>query len=172
MFKKTMTAMGIALIAATPALALEGPFPIKDIDADTNFQAMENPNALDHYPDLANDIENAIRARADLADEDDYRPLNLDIQVTALRLNDNPVLTDDGEFNILEGIVNVYDEANPQPIRTEPIILEAMEAEVPYPAFSPDNDDFYKAMVYAFADRAVSIAGEITELPDEAEIRN
>ena len=172
MFKKTMTAMGLALIVTTPALAVEGPFPIKDIAASTSFAAMANPNAMQYYPDIANDIENAVRARVDLADEDDVRPLSMDITVTALRLNDNPVLTDTGEFNILEGFVTVYDDRNPEVKKIEPIILEAMEAEVPYPAYSPDNRDFYTAMVYAFADRAAAMAADMDDLPNETEIRN
>mgnify|MGYP001627859155 FL=1 len=172
MLTKTMTAMGLALTMVTPAMALEGPFPVKEITADTYFDAMENPNALDHYPQIANDIENAIRARVDMADEDDYRPLNIDVQVTALRLNDSPILTDEGEFNILEGIVNVYDSRNADVKQVEPIILNAFEAEVPYPAFSPDNSEFYTAMVYAFADRAAEMVAEVKTLPDEGEVRN
>lgn len=172
MFKKTMTALGLALIVTTPALALEGPFPVKEIAASTSFDAMKNPNALDYYPEIATDIENAVRARVELADADDHRPLSMDISVTSLRLNDNPVLTDTGEFNVLEGVVTVYDSRNPEVKVVEPVLLEAMEAEVPYPAYSPDNRDFYTAMVYAFADRAAEIARNIDDLPAEAEVRN
>ncbi|WP_407493118.1 hypothetical protein [Pseudooceanicola sp. MF1-13] len=172
MLKKTLTALGLSMAVATPALALEGPFPIKDIEADTYFEAMDNANALDFYPEIATDIENAIRARVDLADEDDFRPLNIDVLVTGLRLNDNPVLTSSGEFNVLEGLVEVVDARNPEVKVSEPVLLEAYEAEVPYPAFSPDDKEFYTAMVYAFADRAAEIAASVDELPDEGEVRN
>jgi len=167
-----MTAIGLAMVVATPVVALEGPFPIKDIDADTYFEAMDNTNALEFYPEIATDVENAIRSRVDLADDEDVRPLNIDVQVTGMRLNDSPMLTDQGEFNVLEGIVTVTDARNPEIRFVEPVLLEAYEAEVPYPAFSPDDSEFYTAMVYAFADRAAEIAASVDELPDEGEARN
>ncbi|EAQ03298.1 hypothetical protein OB2597_01722 [Pseudooceanicola batsensis HTCC2597] len=174
MFKKTVTAAGLALFAATPVFAVEGPFAVKEVDADTYFEAMENPNALDYYPNIAEDIESAVRARADMADDEDYRPINIDIVVTALRLNDSPVLTDEGEFNILEGIVNIRDTAETEadPVISEPVVLRAEEAAVSYPAFSPDNNAFYNAMVAAFAERAVALAESVDTLPDEGEVRN
>jgi hypothetical protein len=172
MFNKTMTAIGLSLAIATPVMALEGPFPIKDVDADTTLQAMDNTNALEFYPNIATDIENAIRARVDMADDEDYRPLNIDVLVTGLRLNDSPMLTADGEFNVLEGMVEVIDSRNPEVRFAQPVLLEAFAAEVPYPAFSPDDKDFYTAMVYAFADRAAEFAATVDELPDEGEVRN
>jgi len=172
MFNKTMTALGFVMIAATPALAVDGPFPVGEVDANTYFESMANPNAMKFYPDVAVDIGNAVRARADMAGEDAVRPLDLDVEITALRLNDNPVLTDDGEFNILEGIVTVRDSYANESVRTESIILRAEEMETPYATVSPDNQDFYKAMVYAFADRVIDIADEVTTLPDVGEVRN
>lgn len=172
MFKKTMTAIGLAMVVATPVMALEGPFPIKDIDADVYMESIGNTNALEFYPEIATDIENAIRARVDLADDEDYRPVNIEVKITGLLLNDSPLLTDQGEFNVLQGIVEIVDSRNPNVKRTEPVLLEAYEAEVPYPAFSPDNKEFYTAMVYAFADRAAEIAASVDTLPDESEVRN
>ena len=70
MFNKTMTALGFVMIAATPALAVDGPFPVGEVDANTYFESMANPNAMKFYPDVAVDIGNAVRARADMAGED------------------------------------------------------------------------------------------------------
>jgi hypothetical protein len=172
MFRKTMTALGFTLIASTSAMAVEGPFPIAEIQSDTYFDAMTNPNALEFYPDVAVDVANAIRERAKLAGEDAPRTLDIDVKITAMRLNDNPVLTNDGEFNILEGVVTIRDGEASETVRTESIILRAEEMDVPYTSVSPDNRDFYKAMVYAFADRAVDTADQVTELAEISEIRN
>lgn len=172
MFKKTMTALGFTLIALTPALAVEGPFPVREVDTITSFEAMENPNALQFYPNVAEDVENAIRAGADMMDEDDIRPLDLDVRITSMRLNDDPVLVNDGEFNILEGFLVIRDGIPEETITTEAIMLRAEEMSVPYTSVSPDNRDFYNAMVAAFADRVVTLAGEVNELPELAEVQN
>ena len=166
MFKKTMTAVGLAMIVATPVLAVEGPFPVREVDASTHLEAFENPNALDYYPDVAADVDAAVAAKVDAAPEDAEHSLGLSIKVTALRLNDNPVLTDDGKFNIMEGVVVVYDKEGDSPLKNEAIILRAEEMPTAMPAFSPDNRDFYIAMVDAFADRTAEIVEGVDFLPD------
>lgn len=172
MFSKTMTAIGLAMVTASPVLAVEGPFPVRDIESIAFFESMKNPNALDYYPDVAEDVAAAIRDRVDLADEDTVRAVDLDIRITSMRLNDNPVLTDNGEFNILEGLVIVSDDIGDGVVESLPVILRAEEMDVPYPSTSPDTADFYNAMVLAFADRAVEITEGVTELPDPSEVRN
>ncbi|WP_375173203.1 hypothetical protein [Pseudooceanicola sp.] len=172
MFRRTMTALGFSLVAATPALAVDGPFPVAEIETDTYFEAMTNSNALQFYPDVAVDLANAIRQRVALAGDDDPRTLDVDVQITAMRLNDNPVLVNDGEFNILEGVVTLRDTVGGEDVRNAPIILRAEEMDVPYTSVSPDNRDFYTAMVYTFAERVAQMTEEVDELQPIGEIRN
>ena len=168
MFKKTMTAVGLVLLVATPAMAVEGPFPVRDIEGTATFESDMNPNALQFYPDVAKDVEAAAREASPRAADDSSRPLDVKINITALRLNDNPVLTDDGNFNVMEGVVTVYDAMRPEagPIKTDSVLVSAEQMQTAMPSFSPDNRDYYNAMVAAFADRAVKIAGDVTTLPD------
>ncbi|WP_136635345.1 hypothetical protein [Pseudooceanicola onchidii] len=171
MFKKTLTAAGIALIAATPVLAVEGPFPVGEIATETNFDSMKNPNALDYYPEVAADINAAISERAKVDPGMGERPVDLEVRILSMRLNDDPVLTGDGAFNMLEGLVTVEDSANGKTVISQPILLNAEEMEVPYLSVSPENRDFYNAMVLAFADRAVEIANSVDELPDLEQVQ-
>lgn len=165
MFKKTLTALGVTLLVATPALAVDGPFPVRDVESITFFDAMKNPNALDYYPELAMDVTNAIKAQANAATEDDAHSVDIEVQITSMRLNDDPILTGNGEFNILEGIVTI-DDPTGGVVKSEPVVMRAEEMDVPYANVSPDNRDFYNAMVLAFADRAVEIANSVTELTE------
>ena len=166
MFKKTMTALGATLLIATPALAIDGPFPIREVETTTYFGAMENPNALDYYPELAIDVAEAVKSLAIPTTAEGPHQVDVDIQITSMRLNDDPVLTGNGDFNILEGTVTVED-ATGGILKSEPVVLRAEEMDVPYANESPDNRDFYNAMVMAFADRAFEVANSVTELPTE-----
>lgn len=172
MFKKTMTALGVTLIAATPVLAFEGPFPVGEVDTVAYFDSMKNPNALDYYPDVAADVDAAIIDRVGRSDDSDARKVDVDVQITSMRLNDNPILTDDGDFNILEGIVTVRDAIGREVVAYEQITLKAEEMSVPYASTSPDKDAFYTAMVSAFADRTAEITESVKVLEDAEEARN
>ena len=165
MFKKTMTAMGLALIVATPVAAVEGPFPVREIDAHTDF-LNANTTALEFYPEVMTDIENAVRARVDMADEDDVRDVGIDVILTSMRVNDTPGLTDDGEFNTLEGSIAVFDQDGQPPVYVQQVLLEATELDLPGPTIGPDDEDFYTAMVLAFVDKVAEAVAEVDDLPE------
>ena len=46
------------------------------------------------------------------------------------------------------------------------VLLEATELDLPGPTIGPDDEDFYTAMVLAFADKVAEAVAEVDDLPE------
>ncbi|PTQ68023.1 hypothetical protein [Celeribacter persicus] len=159
-------------MAATPLLA--EPLDIASVEVEANLEAVDS-NALDRWPDIAEDLTLAITAGLnDQMEEDgDY---DVRVDVTEISNLGATYLSDDGEFNQLEGWVYIDGPGSEEPLKKYHIMLKAEELEgfkpVHVAIVPPDRAAFYDAMVMAFADQVVTDVSELQTdwlVPDQAD---
>lgn len=156
------TALCVGMALAAPA-AFAAP-QISDVEVRTDLSDYESSNALDYWPNLAEDLGKAIVAQAELADSAEFP--SIVVEVTNVAVDGNPVLPNTGEFNQLGGIVQVFpgdptltkapgDRGTEDPIQNYPLRLHAIAGEAApgegWITIPPSQDDFYNAMITAFA---------------------
>lgn len=165
MFKRSLTAIALIAMTSVPAFATDEQLPVVAVDVTSLELAAGNSNALSFYPEINDELREAILAELDNKVTDGSQGYEVDVLITAVLLNDSPVLSEDGRFNVLEGLVKVTHEDSNKPVTTIPVILHAMAAETPIDGVTyvqPGVDDFYDAMLAAFA-KATETA--LTEIP-------
>lgn len=167
---KTRMLTTVAMIAAlaTPLMATEQ-LPVSEVDVMTDITDPKSAEAMAKWPTIETDLEMAIAAKlGNPTERDTYK---LDVTLVDVRVNDSPVLTDEGYFNTLSGVVTLKDD-NFETLRSEPIIVRAVEGEEPVEGIvymTPDAEDFYTGLVNGFADAAVDV---VSEAGNEAVIDN
>ncbi len=147
------------VLAALPALVAQAdPIRIDEIRVTTDLEAMEY-NALDYWPEMQADIQNAIAQKvADFPGEVVY---DVDVTIDAVSLNGSGLLNGEGEFNHLRGWVRAYPDGYPAAPQTFSVEMVATTDE---PAFvsgpvvivPPAEGEFYAALVDAFAAEAAA----------------
>ncbi|MGI3167870.1 hypothetical protein ACRARG_01875 [Pseudooceanicola sp. C21-150M6] len=168
MFKKSMTAIGIAMIVATPALAKEGPFDVSDISAKVyeGDDAIKSTNAYEFYPEIMTDLENAIRAEVPMAEEGEADTLEIAVLVRGLTMDNDPMLVD-GEFNQLTAELEITPEGGSPVLWSNVITINAETAPTPFPSVKPDDSVYYDAMLKAFAMKTADMMEEnVKEIPE------
>jgi hypothetical protein len=156
---RILAAAGLALCASVPALAQQPLATISEVDVSVKFDAVD-ANALDHWPEIGQDLTSAILAAA--APQIDDSGLSVAIVLTEVSLGGAPTLADDGTFNHLAGWVYVRDDPGAPPIKSTQIILDAT-AFVPgvVPGGEaviytiPGRPEYYNALVNVFAYRVL-----------------
>lgn len=156
----TALCLGVAL--AAPAAHAET--MVSDVEVRTDLSDFADSNALDYWPDLAEDLGKAIIERVELSGDAQYP--SIVVEVSKIAVDGNPVLPASGEFNQLIGIVQVFagdsaqteapgDRGTEEPIQNYPLLLHAVAGEAAsgedWITIPPSQDDFYNAMIDAFA---------------------
>ena len=167
MFKIAQTtalAATVSMFALTTAEAAEQP-PIGQIEVSAEFDAAQDSNALQYYPEVVSDLTREIAARVETSNDNGDPTIR--VQITRMSLDGDTLLPDSAEFNELEGIVVYSDDNNGVPARTFPIQVAAYSGDRVVPegfvVIAPDTTDFYNAMLVTFADTvAEKLPNEIT----------
>lgn len=162
------TAIILTTAFAAPAMASKD-VSLYDVEVKADFTDFANSNALTYWPDLEADLQRAIAERVTLSGQDEDP--RVEVLISKVSVDGDTVLPDSGEFNQLEGIVFIYDgeeavssqgkaaEGEDAPIASYPLRLSAKapdnEAPEGWVMIPPSKDDFYTAMVEAFAAEVV-----------------
>lgn len=156
--KKTTVAATVSLAAlATPgAIAGQG---VSDIDVQTKIEAPQGSNALDFYPTIADDLEREILER--VATVNDPAGPTITVKIKRVSLDGDTILPDSAEFNELEGFLS-YQNGSREVVETIKLSAHTDERAVPegFIAIPPSQEDFYDAMLTAFADKVVELVPE------------
>ena len=146
-----IAAAGLGLLPVVVSAADEA--TVKDIDVSTEIEGVDGANALDYYPDLETDLEKAVAQLVEVTD--DPNGYDIDVTVQSVSLDGDTVLPDTQEFNQMEGVVVITSPMTDQDPHSYPVRLVAMtdDSAVPqgFVQINPDPDDFYNAMIDAFA---------------------
>ncbi|WP_299674990.1 hypothetical protein [uncultured Roseobacter sp.] len=157
--KKTTAAatVSLAALAASGAVATAG---VNDIDVQAQIEAPQGSNALDLYPTIEADLERALVERIDALSNNPADP-TLTVKIKRVSLDGDTILPDSAEFNELEGFVS-FQGGSREVVETIRLSAHTDESAVPagYVAVPPSTDDFYDAMLTAFADRVVEMLPE------------
>lgn len=161
------TALCLTALLAAPAAHAEM-VALSDLEVRTDLSDFENSNAMDYWPDLAADLGLAIGERVDLSGDAEYP--SVVVEVIKIAVDGNVVLPDTGEFNELQGIVKVFpgetvettgqnNRGVDEPVQNYPILLRAVAGDATpvegWVTIPPSQDDFYNAMINAFAAEVV-----------------
>lgn len=163
---KLLQTTAIVLGATLAAPAAHAAPMVSDVEVRTDLSDYANSNALDYWPDLAEDLGRAIVERVELTS--DAKDPSITVEVSKIAVDDNPVLAETGMFNQLVGVVQVYpgdseltdgknQRGTDEPIQNYPLLMHArtgdpIEGWVTVP---PSQDDFYTAMINAYASEIV-----------------
>lgn len=158
------TAFILAASVAAPAIASQD-VSLYDVDVRAELSDFTDSNAMKYWPDIEHDLQQAIVERVELSGQDEDP--RVEVEITKISVDGDTILPDSGEFNQLEGIVKIYDGDDAvtvqgknaldadDPVSTSPLRLSAVppsgEAPEGYVMVPPSQDDFYNAMVEAFA---------------------
>jgi hypothetical protein len=131
---------------------------LSGIDVETELEDVANANALDFWPDIARDLEEAL-ASATIESEDAPR---LVVRLSEISLDGATVLDTDGGFNTLEGWVYVYPDRDADAEPTAALVNDQIRLEasaVPVDTsrpgrivILPGDTEFYRALVATFAE--------------------
>lgn len=156
--KRTAAAATLSLVAlaASGALAAQG---VSDITVDAQIEAPQNSNALDLYPTIAEDLERAILERVNTST--DPADPTITVKIKRVSLDGDTILPDSAEFNELEGYLS-YQGGSREVVETIRLSAHTDESAVPagFVSIPPSQDDFYDAMLTAFADRVIELVPE------------
>ncbi|WP_088625245.1 hypothetical protein [Oceanicola sp. 22II-s10i] len=152
MFKRAVTAIGLALALSAPAYALNEPLPVSNVKVDTALEGVNAPDVLGIYPKINEDLTAAIWERMENPMSGSADGYDIDVRVTNMMLDDAP-MGPDGQFNTLEGIVAYTKPLEAAPVHSVPVTIRATSGAVPpgVIAIAPSEGDFYAAMIGAFA---------------------
>lgn len=157
------TAMGTVLLA-TPMSAQELQ-DVSEINVTASYEAAEDTNAQALFPEITSDLQLAIAKLVPQSDNAADPVIRVDLRKVAL--NGDTILPESAEFNQLEGIVAI-DKSNGAGGQTFPVKIYAKMSDEPAPegyvVLSPSLDDFYVAMIDAFAQ---SVAEGLGQVPEE-----
>jgi hypothetical protein len=157
----TALCTGLALAAAGPLAALD--MTLSGVDVKADLSAYEDNNVLKFWPTLEDDITTAIASKVTIDDGADAPRISVTINKVAI--DGDTVLPESGEFNQLEGTVTTHDgknagsasEGQDADALTGSYALKMTaisgDQEVPegWIAVAPSQDDFYDALIDAYA---------------------
>ena len=159
---RNMTALALIAAFATPVIAADQ-IPVSHVDVMTDMSDPQSIEAMKRWPDVETDLEMAIAAKLlNPTERDTYK---IDVSLVDVRVNDAPVLTDDGYFNTLSGVVTIRDD-NFETVWSDPIIVRAVEGEEPVDGITyvtPDAEDFYTGLLGGYADATIAAVNTASE---------
>ncbi|MCZ0810830.1 MAG: hypothetical protein ACQEVT_06415 [Pseudomonadota bacterium] len=162
LFKITALCSAFALAAASPLAALEK--TLSGVEVTSDLSSYEENNVLKFWPTLEEDIATAIASKLNIDDKADAPRISVEINKVAI--DGDTVLPDSGEFNQLEGTVTTHQGGNAGAASSEgeaqdaqsgsyALRMTAISGEQKAPddwiTVAPSQDDFYNALVDAYA---------------------
>lgn len=163
---RTAALCSVLAFAAWPATAEDK--SLSHIDVKVDLSAYADSNAMEYWPSLQADIAQEIAARVTLDDTSDAPRVRVEINKVAI--NGETYLPEGGEFNQLEGTVQVLeslnegsntavDEDTGKSLQSFPLVVSALSSDTPAPegviVLPPSKDDFYNALVTGYAAETV-----------------
>jgi hypothetical protein len=154
MFSKLKTGILVnTLVIAMGSAAFAAPIGVASVAVKAELASIENQTALEKWPNIAEDLRAAIGKEVFPAT--DPAGIEVNVRVISLSLDGSYQLGDDGRFNTMEGVVMVRRPNEPESAEGMPIRLTASAGTVVADAgtivIPPTSDDFYSAMINAFA---------------------
>lgn len=146
--------------AIAAALAMTAPFmlsaeeaSVKEITVTAEPATAEGMNAMTYYPQMEADLQQAIAERVPVTDE----PNGYDVHVSLdkVALNGETMLPESQEFNTMQGTVLLTSPQTDASPRSYPVNIQASSAGPAPEGFvtiEPGPNEFYSAMIAAFAD--------------------
>ncbi|MEM5519223.1 hypothetical protein [Sulfitobacter sp. AS59] len=152
--KRIALATTVSLAALSTAAVASEDIIFSEINVTAVMGAAENANALDVFPEIVTDLEQAIATRVSTGSDASLPTIKIDIR--QISLNGNPMLTSLEGFNEISGIVAITDDNNSIGAQSFAVNIAAYPADQIVPegfvAVPPSQDDFYDAMIEGFAD--------------------
>lgn len=146
--------------AITAALAMTAPVmlsaeepAVKEITVTAEPASAEGMNAMLHYPQMEADLRQAIAERVPVSDAANAFVVNVTLDKVAL--NGDTMLPDSHEFNTMQGTILITSPLTNAAPHSYPVNLQAGSAGTAPEGFvriEPGPDEFYAAMIAAFAD--------------------
>lgn len=155
-----------ALAAAGPLAAMDK--TLSGVEVKSNLSAYEDSNAIEFWPTLDEDLASAIASMVNV--DDGAEAPRIVVEINKVAIDGDTVLPDSGEFNQLEGTVTTrewgddtttssHGESIADQSGSYPLLLTAVSAnrEVPddWILIPPSQDDFYNALINAYATEIV-----------------
>lgn len=151
-FVLSAAATATAALLATQVWAAEP--TIKEVTVNTDYSSLKESNAQSYYPELSQDLLEAILERISLTDE--VEGYVIDVNIQSVSLDGDTMLPDSAEFNQMEGVMSLQSPMTNANTESYPIKIKAHSAEAAVPegyvGVAPSTDDFYNAMIAGFAD--------------------
>lgn len=152
MMKKLTLATTVSVMALTGAALAADVDGVSEIRVSTSYDAAQDSNAAEYFPEIATDVQVAIAKLIPSSDNAADPIIRVDLRKVAL--DGDTMLPDSKEFNQLEGVVAIDTNTGEGGQSFKVNILAVTDlAAVPegYVGISPSMDDFYTAMVDGFA---------------------
>lgn len=152
MMKKLTLATTVSVMALTGG-AIAGEIDgVSEIRVTTSYDAAQDSNAAEYFPEIATDVQVAIAKLIPSSDNAADPIIRVDLRKVAL--DGDTILPDSTEFNQLEGVVAIDTNSGEggQSFKVNIVAATDMSA-VPegFVGIAPSADDFYKAMIDGFA---------------------
>jgi ribosome-binding factor A len=133
---------------------------VKDIDVEVDLTEVTNPTAAARYKNIGDDLTNALAARLTDRISDDGVRLLIDISEVELSnsFQDELGLAD----SLLVGDIKIMDESDNSNFDSYKLSVDMNQAKVFVPegvdmtVLTASSDDYYAAMIAAFADGVVA----------------
>lgn len=141
-----------------PAFAAD-PAMIKEIEVTIDLPAITNPAAALRYTNISDDLKDAIAAR--LVDRLAEDGLKIGIDLSEVELSSSFTEAVGSADTHLVGNVNITDEKDNSNFKSYELTVDVNQATPFFPTemdltkLTANSDDFYKAMITAFADGVV-----------------
>lgn len=170
MTRTVLFAAGLAIAGSLAASTAVFADPkIDEIKVEAELEDVAGANALEYWPELESDLEDAIAFRAGSMRADNG--YDITVRVREITMSGSKVLTGEGEFNHLEGIAYFRAPDNPVPVEQVTIILDARTGEIPVledgaTLILPGTPVFYAALLDAFAINTVEAVSELDPIDD------
>ncbi|MWB77311.1 hypothetical protein GLS40_04675 [Pseudooceanicola sp. 216_PA32_1] len=154
MLKKSMTALGLVFAMTAPGFAYTGDsLPVEDVTVRYFEDSAYTIDASKKYPGIVSDLTAAVRdALPNLVEGEPGYDVN--IKVYGLSLTGGPISEEGKDFNSLEAMVEVNNPQLGTVTHSFPVVLKAHSGDAMPGVLtvSPNSDDYYDAMLLAFAD--------------------
>jgi len=155
--KRIALATSVSLAALSTVASANEEIIFSEINVSAAMGAAENTNALDVFPEIVTDLEQAIASRVQTGSDASLPTIKIDIR--EISLNGNPMLTSLEGFNEISGVVAIADDNNSIGAQSFAVNVAAYPADQIAPegfiTVPPSEGDFYSAMIEGFADTVV-----------------
>jgi hypothetical protein len=161
--KKFIAPVLVGLLLSTAAFAAPDT-KVKEIDVTLDITAVTNPAAALRYAAIADDLKNAITAQ--LVDRTDEKGVSINIDLSEVELSNSFSELVGSADTRLVGDVKISSLTDKTEFKTYELTVDVNQAKVFFPAtvdltkLTANSDEFYQAMIQAYADGVVKRLNE------------